>query len=307
MELLQLRYFCALAEKQHLTNTANELLISPSSLSLTISKLEKELGVKLFDRIKRNIYLNKNGELFYTGVKRALEIIDNGVERMTEIRQKMECRLSIAITSPMIWNDFFMEYKMSFPDVNLLTQVITLEELNGGQFHYDYFMGNSWDLTGDDWNKLQIRDKEQTLVLVSKKHPLSNRKIVSMNELRNEVFITLGDVNPTTDYFLNTLCNGYGFSPCKVIHANYFTRMQLVKDNLGIVLITDLGMAHDFVDDGSVHKIKLKDEKYRRYQTIAWKKNRELSIAAKQFREVLTNYYASGKVASKGVIMNDNL
>ena len=47
MELLQLRYFIKLAQRQHLTQTAEELMISASSLSATIRKLEKELTVDL--------------------------------------------------------------------------------------------------------------------------------------------------------------------------------------------------------------------------------------------------------------------
>ena len=50
MELLQLRYFKAVAENESLTQTANKLFISPPSLSSTISRLEKELGTELFDR-----------------------------------------------------------------------------------------------------------------------------------------------------------------------------------------------------------------------------------------------------------------
>jgi len=62
MKLLQLYYFRALAEKEHLYRTATELYISPSALSTTISRLEKELGVQLFDRVGRNIRLNDNGK-----------------------------------------------------------------------------------------------------------------------------------------------------------------------------------------------------------------------------------------------------
>ena len=39
MELLQLRYFCALAESQHLSNTAKKLMIAPPSLSLTVLRV----------------------------------------------------------------------------------------------------------------------------------------------------------------------------------------------------------------------------------------------------------------------------
>ena len=48
MELLQLRYFHALAATESMSATAKALFISVPSLSLTISRLEKELGVPLF-------------------------------------------------------------------------------------------------------------------------------------------------------------------------------------------------------------------------------------------------------------------
>ena len=45
ISLLQLQYFQALAAEQHLTRTAEKLYISQSTLSFTITKLERELGV----------------------------------------------------------------------------------------------------------------------------------------------------------------------------------------------------------------------------------------------------------------------
>lgn len=57
MELLQLQYFITLAECQHMTRAANSLMVSQPSLSNTLSRIEKELDVKLFDRQGRNIVL----------------------------------------------------------------------------------------------------------------------------------------------------------------------------------------------------------------------------------------------------------
>ncbi|MCI8452987.1 MAG: LysR family transcriptional regulator [Lachnospiraceae bacterium] len=64
MELLQLRYFKAVAESGTLTQTANQLYISPSSLSATIARLEKELGAHLFDCKGNRLHLNSRGSLF---------------------------------------------------------------------------------------------------------------------------------------------------------------------------------------------------------------------------------------------------
>ena len=45
MELLQLKYFYALAKTQHVTRTAEQLHIAQPALTQTINRLEKELGL----------------------------------------------------------------------------------------------------------------------------------------------------------------------------------------------------------------------------------------------------------------------
>ena len=57
MELLQLEYFYAVAQNQHMTRTAEQLHIAQPSLTQSIRRLEKELGVPLFYRSGRNIAL----------------------------------------------------------------------------------------------------------------------------------------------------------------------------------------------------------------------------------------------------------
>lgn len=291
MELLQLRYFCALAESQHLSSTAKKLMISPPSLSITIARLEKELDLPLFDRVKRNIRLNDNGRLFYEHVKQSLEILDQGIGEIDQICHQLENTVKIALTSPMIWNDFFMEFQASYPEIKLETAVVTLEELNREDFSYDFFMGNGWDITSGGWIIRRIGRFEQSLVLVSKKHPLAFRKVISVEELKEETFITLGETNPTTDNFVLKLCESYGFHPKSMLKANYFTRISHLKNNDGVVLISDLGLSKNFIDDGSIHKIKVRDSRLRRYQTISWKENGRHSSASKKFLSTVLAYY----------------
>ena len=64
MNFYELEAFLALAKTLHFRKTASKLNMSPSALTRLISRLEEELGVSLFDRNNRQIYLTDQGKIF---------------------------------------------------------------------------------------------------------------------------------------------------------------------------------------------------------------------------------------------------
>ncbi len=79
MNLSQLYYFRKLAEVKHYTHAAEELFISQPTLSNSISQLEKELGIPLFEREGRKIKLTKYGEEFYDYATQAVNALEKGI------------------------------------------------------------------------------------------------------------------------------------------------------------------------------------------------------------------------------------
>ena len=82
MNLYHLRYFVTLAHLEHYTKAAEILTITQPSLSHAISSLEKELGVKLFEKDGRNIVLTKCGQTFLTDIEQSLDTLDSSVKRL---------------------------------------------------------------------------------------------------------------------------------------------------------------------------------------------------------------------------------
>ena len=89
MELLQLKYFLAVAENEHMTNTAKQLHIAQPALTQSIHRLEQELGVSLFERAGRGIRLSPAGAYVRDRVKSAMETLEN-VTRDVQLFQQGE-------------------------------------------------------------------------------------------------------------------------------------------------------------------------------------------------------------------------
>lgn len=64
MTLDQLRIFVAVAERQHLTQAADVLALTPSAVSASLRALEERYGTPLFDRVGRRIEVNAAGRIF---------------------------------------------------------------------------------------------------------------------------------------------------------------------------------------------------------------------------------------------------
>lgn len=116
MNLSQLYYFRKLAELQHYTQAAQELYITQPSLSGAIASLEAELGIALFEKRGRNVYLTKYGHEFYEHVCESLRSLEKGIEIAKEHAGKLSGTIDVGSIStiqgdylPMVIRAFIAE------------------------------------------------------------------------------------------------------------------------------------------------------------------------------------------------------
>ncbi len=94
-----LRYFSVLAQLEHYTLAAARLEISQPSLSSAIRNLEDELGVKLFEKVGRNIRLTEEGRYFQKKVDAAMEELSEATEALVSARENAPVVIRLGFVS----------------------------------------------------------------------------------------------------------------------------------------------------------------------------------------------------------------
>lgn len=128
-----------LSDCQSFTKTANIVGLSQSAVSQQIKKLEKQLGVSLFQRSKRAIQLTKTGEIFYNQAKSLLIQHEQLIESFNPQKLKGRIRFGspedFAINYlPNILNQFTTIYPAIQLDVHCDLTLVLLEAFDRGDY-----------------------------------------------------------------------------------------------------------------------------------------------------------------------------
>ncbi len=186
MNLYQLRYFVTLAKFQHYMKASEQLCITQPSLSHAISALEKELGVKLFEKDGRNVILTKCGKNFLKDAEHTLQLLDSSVERLKSSAQG-NGRLDIGLL-PTLGTDFVPRlirgFLTAYPDktidfhfYNGLTADF-LEDLKNQKYDFTFCSRMDQEPLIDF---IPVA-RQELVVIVPPDHPLSDRTEIRLSE-----------------------------------------------------------------------------------------------------------------------------
>ncbi|ARZ65204.1 MULTISPECIES: LysR family transcriptional regulator [Bacillus] len=292
MELLQLKYFKTVARTEHITKAAQELHISQPALSVTISRLEEELGVPLFDRIGRKIQLNTFGKAFLKQVDTALEALEVGKRQVTDMAGLEHGSVFIATTTLNRVSELLTPFLALYPHINFrITQASTeelkVQLLEKGEIDF-CFTPSPIEQPGIYSLPLMT---EEIVLAVPSTHRLKDRHRIKLSEVADDPFISLKpgySFREITDNF----CRLAGFTPNIVCEGDEPAAISgLVRTGLGVAFLP-IAAKKELPPLTLLH---IEEPICQWTSHLLWNEKHYLSLAAQTFREFVVQHYAQVK------------
>lgn len=282
MLIRDLDWLVALADNEHVTDTAAILGVSQPTLSRALGRVEDELGVRLFERVPSGVVTSPDGELVLSAAR---EILD----RHQQLLRDLEIRLDpdrgtvrLAFVDSMATSlvpQVLREFHQAAPLVRVeLAQESThdvLRDLTRGAAELAITAARP---DGDfAWVPLQV---ERLVVAVAPSHRLAGRRQIALSELEGDELVTT-PVGYGHRTLTDTLLSDAGLSPTVSFEsADLATIEGLVAAGLGVALVTEAmaGLS------GTVG-LRINDARARRTIGLTWRTDRVLAPPAARLRD----------------------
>lgn len=291
MELQQLKYFKTVAETEKISDAAKALFISAPALSTSISRLEKELGMRLFDRTNNRIVLNRQGQIFLRYVNQVFSDLDSA---KAELRQSMMLQgkhASVACVASTQWVDMITSFSQEYPGFSLLCTSINRSELtrNGLSAQHSFLLAAEDDIPAAYADKLDSVPlfADHPVVMVHPEHPIAKRESVDLSELLDEtIFLPMQDY-PLYDHLIRLFEDcGIPF-PAGNAYSHLATQQMAAKG---------LGVAFASLHTGRTPSLSLRyvpiSNPYQPWVSrLYWRKGHAFTKDELVFKDFVKDYY----------------
>lgn len=294
MTLLQLQYFQTLAHVLHYTQAAAELHIAQPSLSYSIKELEKELGVKLFEKDSRHIKLTIYGEQFLPYAERILSMLDEGVNVLHQMAGSAQQIIRLgyfhsisASLIPSIMLDIYGQDQ----NQNIRFQFAEAASFDLFQMLKKGELDFSFCLHQDEELESVVVMRQPLYLAVPEHHPLAKRESVTFQDFAREPVVML-DKPSNLRTQLDRVYAKNGLTPNVVFEVKECNAaLQYVALHFGVSVLPRVpAMENERV---VVLPISDEDPAFIRTVYFSWMKGRPLSPAAKRVRDHIIAHYTT--------------
>lgn len=237
MELKQLIYYNQICRSMNLTTAAKELFISQPALSISIRKLEKELGLRLFHRTGKKLSLTEPGRQILEQTREVLRQTDQLTLLAAELRADQAKTLRIGFSpniGAFLWNTIkVMERrhpKTDFISYDIMSSAIKNKILQE-EIDLGYVM-----IKPEDYQAFEVKalTKQRIGILLAANHPLAQSETIDISDLKDLEFVFYNPGSSGLDEVIGSLFSQRGYQlKCRAVNE-YFSVLDMVAKGLAV-------------------------------------------------------------------------
>lgn len=262
MTLAQMKCVVAIDKYRNFSIAADSCYLSQSSLSQQISNLEKEIGIRLFNRTTKGIVVTEAGEEFIRSAKEILHSVESLEQKMNSYSGMLRGTINVGAISSLEKIEFGKLISKFYEDNPGLTinvcrgnSITLLEDLERQNIDIAFLTRPA---TGNYPNvHFETIGFDEYLLAVPENHPIAKSDVVDLADLKNEKFI-IHEQNQAVSGLCLRACAAAGFEPniiCRIDAATI--SLNLVRSGMGLAFFCSEEM--DFYHMSGVKKVRLKN------------------------------------------------
>jgi DNA-binding transcriptional LysR family regulator len=288
MELFSLQVFLTVATEKSFSRAAERLLRTQPAVSLSVQRLEQELGEKLLDRSGRELVPTDAGRTVLDYARRFQSLQQELENSLAELRDHSAGRLIIGAneSTSLYLLRHIERYRGLYPKIKVqvrrsLSSKIPNELLDGnlelGVISYD---------PGDDRLKSKVIYTDALAFVVSPRHRLAHRKTVSISELGSENFVAHNVISPYREVVLREFQAHKVPLRMDVEMPTIETIRIMVQNDMGVAFVPRMCVEQEIAQK-ALYEVRIRELHVERKIRLVYPTRRELSHAARAFLEVV--------------------
>ncbi|EPY04281.1 LysR family transcriptional regulator [Paenibacillus alvei TS-15] len=293
MNINKIETFITLSNCLSFTEAAEQLYCSQPAVSMQIQSLEEDLGVQLFDRIGKKLYLTKQGDIFKPYAEQIVNLLRSGREHLHQLEDLSAGALVFGasnfvgvylLPSVLAW------YKEQYPKIKISMKIKSSQQLiHQLESNSIEFLVLSDQIEVDESRYQTCSFYQDRLVLIARPdHHLAQKRNCTLYDLQNETFLMKPDKSATRQ-FLDMKFEQAGISISNTIEISSLEGIkQGVIHGLGVAAVSELTVKQE-IASGLLVAIPVDEVKFERGIQYVHYKNKHLSPAAKAFITMLDN------------------
>lgn len=301
MQVRNPEYYFAVIKERSISKAAEKLFVSKPYLSQYITKLEKDAGVKLFDRSVTPFIPTEAGYMLFEYLERMQNMEKDLDSALQSLQHKAKKTINIGTSSgrgavliPALLDDMLERY----PDIDIVLHELPSDKL------VELLREGTCDLAllhrtnFEDDLVYELLIQERILLCAPENHPLVTQGKLVMEDGRLNLSVLNGEqfILPRPDQTLSKIINNI-FSTHKIKEGNRIittssaTTMKLVSKGYGFAFLPETNIQDNALLHSKIAYFTVMDPPVSSPLMVTYKKSTELFPAARDFINLTIQYY----------------